>query len=90
MNKFGEKMSSSFNKRFIGFYEWEGSPCRVIEDEAGTLKAEIYIPGKGYADAKLDNVIHLSRAITQEEFKSLVIELGHAGRRIEKIMPEDV
>ncbi len=60
----------------LGYYDWEGVPCRILCDEARpqVLKAVRYEPGAGEVSAPLLEVLH-ARKISAQEYKRTVIAL---------------
>ena len=61
----------------IGFYEWEGLPCRILADpdRPARLIAEIYIPGKGFQPSSFGEIQAAGERIPETRFKSLVLGL---------------
>lgn len=70
--------------RIIGFYRWDGDPCRLLEDTeaVGGVRAEIYIGGVGFQPINAADVLLGAVPVSEEEFRELVLEeiaLGKAG-----------
>ena len=61
---------------YIGYYDWEGSPCRILRDaeDPELIRAEIYHPGKGMVPIAISRVLD-GVVISEKQFKALVLAL---------------
>ncbi len=64
----------------IGFYNWEGDPCRILPLESGQgIYAEIYLVGRGFCSISPTDVVYKASPISEQDFKAMVIKLGRSG-----------
>jgi hypothetical protein len=62
---------------YIGFYDWEGDPCRILPLEDGQgIHAEIYLSGKGFCPVSPADVIYKASPIAETKFKSMIIAIA--------------
>lgn len=63
-------------RKILGYYHWEGDPCRVVvaNDGYNSEAAEIYVAGEGFVPIGLSDVYHEGVPIGEAEFKRLVLE----------------
>lgn len=61
---------------YIGYYDWEGSPCQILRDaeDPELIRAEIYHVGKGMVPIGINRVLDGS-VISEMEFKTMVLAL---------------
>lgn len=60
-------------EKYLGFYSWEGDPCRVYRDEdSGEVLAEIYVGGIGFRTVDPGDVMMEATPISEVRFKELV------------------
>jgi hypothetical protein len=61
---------------YIGYYDWEGSPCRILRDaeDPTAIFARIYIQGEGLQPISVFDVLEGHR-ISEAEFKQMVMRL---------------
>jgi len=61
---------------YIGYYDWEGSPCQILRDaeDPTAICARIYIQGEGLRPISVFDVLD-GHAITETEFKRMVMRL---------------
>ncbi len=62
------------NKVSISYYRWEGDPCRMLEDEAGNITADIYRAGRGNVPINETDLMFYGIKISEKEYKDLVLE----------------
>lgn len=71
------KENAGFSAQCVGYYEWDGLPCRVRKDEEAphVMHAEIYIPGKGYAPVNPVEIYFKGHALSEAHYKELMLSL---------------
>ncbi len=59
----------------LGYFDWEGDPCRVVEskNDCNRESAEIYVPGKGFKPIDISDVYYHGVPISEAEFKSRIL-----------------
>ncbi len=62
------------DKVSISYYRWEGDPCRMLEDEAGNITADIYRAGRGNVPINETDLMFYGIKISEKEYKDLVLE----------------
>ena len=67
----------SFSDQCVGYYEWDGLPCRVRKDEETphVLHAEMYVPSKGYVPVNSVEIFFKGHALSEEHYKKLLLSL---------------
>jgi hypothetical protein len=67
----------------LGYFHWEGDPCRVIvaTDGYNTKIAEIYVSGEGFQRIALSDLEAKGVPIGEAEFKERVMDTIALARR---------
>jgi hypothetical protein len=62
--------------QFIGYYEWEGLPCRIRKDETHDhiLISEIYIPGEGYLPFSMTDIILEAYPVGEKTYQQMLVK----------------
>ena len=68
---------ASFNEQCVGYFEWDGLPCRVRKDDESphVLHAEMYIPGRGYVPANSVEVFFKGHTLSKDHYQELLLSL---------------
>jgi hypothetical protein len=63
-------------EQVLGYFAWEGDPCRIIVPREGysSQVAEIYVAGSGFERISLTDLMCYGVPIAEAEFKALVME----------------
>lgn len=71
------KILMAIYDEYIGYYDWEGLPCRIVCDEESNdgARAEIYVKGKGYKPLEVMEVVEKAVPVSEAAFKSMVLRL---------------
>lgn len=69
--------SGSHIHRYVGYYEWEGLPCRIRKDEENPqlLHAEMYVPGKGFVPADSIDIYFKGHMLDERHYRDLLLTL---------------
>ncbi len=67
----------------VGYYNWEDDACRIIKPSADSdeMQAQIYSGGVGFTPVNLQELLHQGIAISEAEFKALVLEEMRLAKR---------